>query len=271
MTAFADDSSSSLCSRLKPKPLFLLCQVTKPDDSRTLVRIPSRFANIYYVRRGSFILCTGFASRREETEERGSKHSGEKKHILFSLSFSFFLSFFLSLSRARDDDVDIKHFLFYYSGGSAATTSGKVTGELKRVLTREQIKSVKKRQLWPELFANDDTEYTNKISGEVKRTITPDDLLKIEEKLRIESGGKKKNKKRDGVEGAAALVGTVAGGSVEEEEEEEEEYSSAEEESESEEDDSLPPLHKNTNWRPSFVESSDSDSDSDSEEESSSS
>jgi len=196
--------------------------VTKPDDSRTLVRIPSRFANIYYVRRGSFVLCTGFASRREETEER------------------------------------------------AATTSGKVTGELKRVLTREQIKSVKKRQSWPELFANDDTEYTNKISGEVKRTITPDDLLKIEEKLRIESGGKKKKKKRNGVEGAAALVGTVAGGSVEEEEQEEQEQdSSSEEESESEEDDSLPPLHKNTNWRPSFVESSDSDSDS--EEESSSS
>jgi hypothetical protein len=201
--------------------------VTKPDDSRTLVRIPSRFANIYYVRRGSFVLCTGFASRREDTEERGSKQSG----------------------------------------GSAATTSGKVTGELKRVLTREQIKSVKKRQSWPELFANDDMEYTNKISGEVKRTITPDDLLKIEEKLRIESGGKKKNKKRDGVEGAAALVGTVAGGSVEEEEQEQD--SSSEEESESEEDDSLPPLHKNTNWRPSFVESSDSDSDS--EEESSSS
>jgi len=138
------------------------------------------------------------------------------------------------------------------------------------VLTREQIKSVKKRQLWPELFANDDTEYTNKISGEVKRTITPDDLLKIEEKLRIESGGKKKKKKRNGVEGAAALVGTVAGGSVEEQEEQEQEQdSSSEEESESEEDDSLPPLHKNTNWRPSFVESSDSDSDS--EEESSSS
>jgi len=202
--------------------------VTKPDDSRTLVRIPSRFANIYYVRRGSFVLCTGFASRREETEERGSKQSG----------------------------------------GSAATTSGKVTGELKRVLTREQIKSVKKRQLWPELFANDDTEYTNKISGEVNRTITPDDLLKIEEKLRIESGGKKKkNKKRNGVEGAAALVGTVAGGSAEEEEEEEEQDFSSEGESESEKDDSLPPLHKNTNWRPSFVESSDSDS----EEESSSS
>jgi hypothetical protein len=138
---------------------------------------------------------------------------------------------------------------------------------VKRVLTREQIKSVKKRQLWPELFANDDTEYTNKISGEVKRTITPDDLLKIEEKLRIESGGKKKNKKRNGVEGAAALVGTVAGGSAEEQEQD----SSSEEESESEDDDSLPPLHKNTNWRPSFVESSDSDSDSDGEEESSSS
>jgi len=137
------------------------------------------------------------------------------------------------------------------------------------VLTREQIKSVKKRQLWPELFANDDTEYTNKISGEVKRTITPDDLLKIEEKLRIESGGKKKkNKQRNGGEGAAALVGTVAGGSVEEEEEQD---SSSEEESESEEDDSLPPLHKNTNWRPSFVESSDSDSDSEEESSSSSS
>jgi hypothetical protein len=140
---------------------------------------------------------------------------------------------------------------------------------LKRVLTREQIKSVKKKQLWPELFANDDTEYTNKISGEVKRTITPDDLLKIEEKLRIESGGKKKkNKQRNGGEGAAALVGTVAGGSVEEEEEQD---SSSEEESESEEDDSLPPLHKNTNWRPSFVESSDSDSDSEEESSSSSS
>jgi hypothetical protein len=35
--------------------------VTKPDGAKTLVRIPSRFANIYFVRRGSFILCTGFA------------------------------------------------------------------------------------------------------------------------------------------------------------------------------------------------------------------
>ena len=70
---------------------------------------------------------------------------------------------------------------------------GKVTGELKRVLTREQIKSVKRRALWPEIFA--DTEYTNKISEDVRRTISPDDLLKIEEKLRIENGGKKSKRK----------------------------------------------------------------------------
>lgn len=114
-TAFADDSLSSSSSSTENLS-FLLCQVTKPDDSRTLVRIPSRFANIYYVRRGSFILCTGFASsrsREETTEERGgSKQSGEKKRILFFFThlslFAMMLTlnafFFILFRRIGGDD-----------------------------------------------------------------------------------------------------------------------------------------------------------------------
>merc|ERR1711934_320365 len=34
-----------------------------------MVRIPSRFANIYFVRRGCFILCTGFVGFAQKTEE----------------------------------------------------------------------------------------------------------------------------------------------------------------------------------------------------------
>tara|TARA_B100000482_G_scaffold85387_1_gene61123 strand:+ start:391 stop:555 length:165 start_codon:yes stop_codon:yes gene_type:complete len=43
--------------------------VTKPDGERAMVRIPSRFANIYFVRRGCFILCTGFVGFAQKTEE----------------------------------------------------------------------------------------------------------------------------------------------------------------------------------------------------------
>ena len=159
-----------------------------------------------------------------------------------------------------------------HPAGASTSKSGKVTGELKRVLMREQIKSVKERALWPELFANDDTEYTNKISSDVRRTITPDDLLKVEEKLRIESGGKKKSQ-RTTQSGAPTQSGFGAeddddGDRIYDERSFSEDSSSS---SSSDDDDSRPPLHKNTNRRRpmSFAERGGrSSSESSSEEES---
>ena len=135
-------------------------------------------------------------------------------------------------------------------------------------MTREQIKSVKERALWPERFANDDTEYTNKISSDVRRTITPDDLLKVEEKLRIESGGKKKSQRNDATKSGAP---TKSGFGAEDDEDRIDERSFSEESSCSSSDDSRPPLHKNTNRRRpmSFAERGGrSSSESSSEEES---
>lgn len=130
-------------------------------------------------------------------------------------------------------------------------------------MTREQIKSVKERALWPERFANDDTEYTNKISSDVRRTITPDDLLKVEEKLRIESGGKKKSQRNDATKSGAP---TKSGFGAEDDGDRIDERSFSEESSCSSSDDSRPPLHKNTNRRrPSFPERSRSSSESSSE------
>ena len=216
-----------------------------------MVRIPSRFANIYFVRRGCFILCTGFvgfAQKTEEEEEEGKEEEEEREmrkrqqqELVASTSTD------LSVGRTRTTKR---------VSSSGNGLGGKVTGELKRVLTREQIKSVKRRALWPEIFAEDDTEYTNKISEDVRRTISPDDLLKIEEKLRIENGGKKskrKEKRKGGENGwSAAATPLVAGTAVAEnntliigQENREEE----EEEKESSSSSSLPPLHKNTNFR----------------------
>lgn len=232
-------------------------QVTKPDGAKTLVRIPSRFANIYFVRRGSFILCTGFAVQPTTTST--TREEGKAALLIAS-------------KRKHHQQRFIYPFLLHPAGASTSK-SGKVTGELKRVLTREQIKSVKERALWPELFANDDTEYTNKISSDVRRTITPDDLLQVEEKLRIESGGKKKSQ-RTPQSGAPAHSGFGAedddddGNRICDERSFSQESSSS---SSSDDDDSRPPLHKNTNRRRpmSFAERGGrSSSESSSEEES---
>ncbi|CAL6399080.1 unnamed protein product [Bathycoccus prasinos] len=252
-------------------------EVTKPSGERAMVRIPSRFANIYFVRRGCFILCTGFvgfAQKTEEEEEEGKEEEEEREmrkrqqqELVASTSTD------LSVGRTRTTKR---------VSSSGNGLGGKVTGELKRVLTREQIKSVKRRALWPEIFAEDDTEYTNKISEDVRRTISPDDLLKIEEKLRIENGGKKskrKEKRKGGENGwSAAATPLVAGTAVAEnntliigQENREEE----EEEKESSSSSSLPPLHKNTNFRrnhhASFADESGENSSSDTSSEFSSS
>ena len=230
-----------------------ILQVTKPNGERAMVRIPSRFANIYFVRRGCFILCTGFvgfAQKTEEEEEEGKEEEEEREmrkrqqqELVASTSTD------LSVGRTRTT----KRVSSSGNGG----LGGKVTGELKRVLTREQIKSVKRRALWPEIFAEDDTEYTNKISEDVRRTISPDDLLKIEEKLRIENGGKKskrKEKRKGGENGwSAAAAPLVAGTAVAENTliigQENREEEKEEKESASSSSSSLPPLHKNTNFR----------------------
>ena len=130
-------------------------------------------------------ICLVLREKTEEEEEEGKEEEEEREmrkrqqqELVASTSTD------LSVGRTRTT-----------KRVSSTSKSGKVTGELKRVLTREQIKSVKRRALWPEIFAEDDTEYTNKISEDVRRTISPDDLLKIEEKLRIENGGKKSKRK----------------------------------------------------------------------------
>ena len=58
--------------------MFIL-QVTKPDGERAMVRIPSRFANIYFVRRGCFILCTGFVVGAQKTEEEEEEDKEEEE------------------------------------------------------------------------------------------------------------------------------------------------------------------------------------------------
>ena len=80
----------------------------------------------------------------------------------------------------------------------------------------------------------------------MRRTITPDDLLKVEEKLRIESGGKKKSQRNDATKSGAP---TKSGFGAEDDGDRIDERSFSEESSCSSSDDSRPPLHKNTNRR----------------------